>query len=129
MFTKNKNATLMSLLSLLAKPYYRRKSTFVKVIVRIGTFWYTIRGLNSGHPARQRRFYSMPYGIIRCYIRTFCGQKKLQSRRIPAGLKVGVNRVRAGHESLIKNQTINGAKYIGLSFRTPSLLISFCESR
>ena len=48
--SKKKKATLMSLLSLLAKPYYRRKSTFVKVIVRIGTFWYTIRGSNPGHP-------------------------------------------------------------------------------
>ena len=36
----------MSLLSLLIKPYYRRKPAFIEVVVRIGTFWYTIRGLH-----------------------------------------------------------------------------------
>ena len=41
-----KKATLLSLLSLLVKPYYRRKPASVKVVVRIGTFWYTIRDSN-----------------------------------------------------------------------------------
>ena len=46
MFQKKKKATLMSLLSLLVKPYYRRKPASIEVVVRIGTFWYTIRGSN-----------------------------------------------------------------------------------
>ena len=48
--SKKKKATLLSLLSLLVKPYCRRKSASVEVVVRIGTFWYTIRGSNPGHP-------------------------------------------------------------------------------
>ena len=36
----------MSILSLLIESYYRRKPASVEVVVRIGTFWYTIRGSN-----------------------------------------------------------------------------------
>ena len=45
--SKKKKATLLSLLSLLLKPYYRRKPASIKIVVRIGTFWYTIRGSNN----------------------------------------------------------------------------------
>ena len=36
----------MSILSLLIESYYRRKPASVEVVVRIGTFWCTIRGSN-----------------------------------------------------------------------------------
>ena len=46
LFQKRKKATLLSLLSLLVKPYYRRKPASIEVVVQIGTFWHTIRDLN-----------------------------------------------------------------------------------
>lgn len=67
MFQKKKKATLMSLLSLLVKPYYRRKPAFVEVVVRIGTFWYTIRGSNDGgfsDTIENRRFEASPKQVF-----------------------------------------------------------------
>ena len=57
----------MSLLSLLIKPYYRRKPAFIEVVVRIGTFWYTIRGSNCFailQTIENRRFEASPGSVI-----------------------------------------------------------------
>ena len=39
-----------------------------KAALSAAFYWYTIRGSNPGHPARQKSFFRVLYGVIACYI-------------------------------------------------------------
>ena len=65
----------MSILSLLIESYYRRKPASVEVVVRIGTFWYTIRGSNYFailQTIENRRFEASPSsGVLKLVVIEF----------------------------------------------------------